>query len=164
MPKTIQIPPTLQTIQKNIEKPNPNGRTLATQPSPSPGIARSAAFQALSLVGIAITVSVTLKGFSYIFDPSEFLGSVKWVSRNVAELMVVVVSNNRGSLKQQKPWFNQPLDRCFFVRFFVVFSEFLGVCVFFVLFCKMEFFKKACLPGRIDEMLGGKIGEMISQS
>ena len=40
---------------------------------------RNPTSQTLSLVGIAITVSVTLKGFSYIFDPSEFLGIGWWI-------------------------------------------------------------------------------------
>lgn len=83
MPKPFKSPPTHQTIRKNIEKPNPKRNTLATQPSrPSPGCTQRSVSQALSLVGIAITVSVTLKGFSYIFDPSEFLGSVKFAGKN----------------------------------------------------------------------------------
>ena len=84
MPKTIQIPQPSKPSKKTLKNPTQNGRTLATQPSRPRHLVspRSASLsQALSLVGIAITVSVTLKGFSYIFDPSEFLGSVKWVGR-----------------------------------------------------------------------------------
>ena len=47
--------------------------------------------------------------------------------------MVVVVAIKGYSLITTKPWFNQPLDRCFFVRFFCCFSNF-RVCVAIVFF------------------------------